>query len=301
MPPLKYRQFSLEGRQAMTAAGNRKRTVTRVDWPRVLTDSCRAIERSDREPPLDALAAAAGVSASELQRQFTRRLGISPKAYARALRLQRLARDAAASKSTLDAVLAAGFGSSTTAYAVAGRALGTPPGRLRQPLLLHWWLGLTSLGWMLIAATNKGICWIAFGSAPSTMQRELRDAFPRAELRRDEQRLTTWFNRVRNLLLLPDEARDLPLDVQGTAFQSRVWNALRKIPLGSTASYTQIAGRIGRPRAVRAVANACRNNPVAVLIPCHRVIGVDGSLTGYRGGLRRKKALLEREGAGGWH
>jgi AraC family transcriptional regulator of adaptative response/methylated-DNA-[protein]-cysteine methyltransferase len=167
-------------------------------------------------------------------------------------------------------------------------------------LALDWWAGLTSLGWMLVAASPRGICWIDFATDPAAAARALRAAFPKAALHPDEARLASWFDRVRDLILLPAEARDLPLDIQGTAFQCRVWKALRRIPLGATISYGELARRIGAPRAVRAVAQACGSNPLPVVIPCHRVIGADGTLTGYTGGLDRKEALLAREGATGW-
>lgn len=238
-----------------------------------------------------------GVSRSELQRQFTRRLGTSPKAYSQTLALHRLARNAAASRNTLDAVLNAGFATTSAAYAAASETLGVSPGRLRGPVSIGWWMGLSDLGWMLLGATESGICWLTFGNEPGAMLEELRAAFPRAQLHNDEERLYSWFEKVRDFILLPREALELPLDIQGTAFQSRVWRALRDIPLGKTASYREVAEHLGQPAAARAIASACARNHLAVLIPCHRVIGTDGDLTGYRWGIRRKRTLLEREAA----
>ncbi len=285
----------------MNHATNRThRSGERVDWARVVLGACRRIEA---EPtPLAQLAAALGVGRAELQRQFSRRLGVSPKAYAQALALQRLARGAAAdrgdarSRGALHELFEAGFGAAATGYAAA-RALGTTPGRLRQEFSLGWWLGLTELKWMLLGATERGVCWLAFGDSPAELHAQLRAAFPRARLRQDEARLRAWFEQVREHLLLPREALTLPLDVRGTAFQSRVWRALRTVPLGETVSYGGLAAQLGVPRSARAVAAACARNPAAVVIPCHRVVGADGALTGYRWGLARKRRLLDYETA----
>ena len=269
--------------------------LNKTDWPRVLLQACMRIERGEQRLSLAALAEDVGVSASELQRQFKRRLGVSPKAYAQTLQLHRLTRGVTRERSTLDAALAAGFESAATAYSAAGGALGVSPGKLRKSLAIGWWLGLSDLGWMLLAATERGICWLAFGEEPGTMLQELKAAFPKAEFANDEPRLRGWFDRVREFVLLPREALDLPVDIQGTAFQARVWRALRQIPLGDTRSYSAVAKHIGKPAAVRAVASACANNKVALLIPCHRVVAADGRLSGYRWGPERKEELLRRE------
>lgn len=266
---------------------------SRLDWPQILRRACRLIETES--PSLERLAERVGVSRAELQRQFTRRLGVSPKAYRQTLSLHRLAKGAVASRNTLDAVLDAGFGTTSSAYAAAAKALGVAPGRLRGALDIGWWMGLSDLGWMLLGATEAGICWLTFGDEPGAMLEELRAAFPKARLRNDEARLYSWFEAVRDFILLPREALDLPLDIQGTAFQSRVWRALRDIPLGETRSYGEVAERLGQPTAQRAVASACSRNHLALLIPCHRVVGADGALSGYRWGVDRKRTLLERE------
>lgn len=264
-----------------------------LDWPQVLQRACRIIETE--APPLEELASRVGVSRAELQRQFTRRLGVSPKVYSQTLALHRLAKGAAASRNTLDAVLDAGFGTTSAAYSAASKAMGVAPGRLRGALDIGWWMGLSDLGWMLLAATASGVCWLTFGDEPGAMLEELRAAFPKAQLHNDEERLYSWFEAVRDFILLPREALDLPVDIQGTAFQSRVWRALRDIPLGATRSYRQVAEEVGEPAAARAVASACSRNHLALLVPCHRVVGADGSLAGYRWGVERKRALLERE------
>lgn len=263
------------------------------DWPRLLLDACRRIESADKAPTLAELAQAFDVGASELQRQFTRRLGISPKAYAQALQLHRLVQDRTGN--ALDAVYAAGFDSTAAAYDSAARHLGAPPGRLRKAVDIGWWLGLSDLGWMLMAATGKGICWLAFGDAPGALLEDLRAAFPKARLHNDEARLRDWFDRVRDFVLLPREALDMPLDIQGTAFQAGVWKTLRRIPLGQTRAYGDIAASLGQPQAARAVAAACASNKIALLIPCHRVVGAGGRLAGYRWGIDRKATLLQRE------
>jgi len=266
-----------------------------IDWPRVLMRSCRQIETAESPPSLTALAREAGVSASELQRQFTRRLGVSPKAYAQALQLHRLAREATQTDRVIDAVYASGFESATAAYTQSKRALGIAPGAVRKKISIGWWMGLSDLGWMLMAATDKGICWLSFGQQPGAMLEELRGAFPRAALGNDEARLRGWFDTVRDFILLPREALDLPVDIQGTAFQAAVWKTLQKIPLGETVAYKALAQRIGKPKAARAVAAACAHNRVALLIPCHRVVASDGKLAGYRWGMHRKQELLQRE------
>jgi AraC family transcriptional regulator, regulatory protein of adaptative response / methylated-DNA-[protein]-cysteine methyltransferase len=272
---------------------NTIRKSPRVDWPAVLREACRLIENT--APNLQALSDGLGVGRSELQRQFTRRLGVSPRAYAQALALHRLARGAASGRSALEAVFDAGFGTNSTAYSTASETLGVTPGQLRRAFDVGWWMGLSDLGWMLLGATKRGICWLTFGTEPGAMLEDLRAAFPQANLYNDQPRLYAWFDSVRDFVLLPSDALDLPLDVQGTAFQSRVWQALRQIPLGETVSYSEVAKRIGEPRATRAVAAACARNDVALLIPCHRVVAADGQLAGYRWGLERKRELLSRE------
>ncbi len=269
------------------------RRGSRVNWPETIKLACALIERE--APSLDDLAKELAVGRSELQRQFTRRLGVSPKAYAQALALHRLAQGAAAGRTALDVVFDAGFGTNSAAYANASETLGVTPGGLRRELGIGWWMGLSDLGWMLLGATARGICWLTFGEEPGSMLEELRAAFPKATLYNDESRLYAWFEKVRDFVLLPREALDLPVDIQGTAFQSRVWKALRQIPLGDTASYGDVAKRLGEPTATRAVASACAKNHIAVLIPCHRVIATDGRLAGYRWGLERKRELLQRE------
>jgi AraC family transcriptional regulator of adaptative response/methylated-DNA-[protein]-cysteine methyltransferase len=283
---------------AMNAQPARSFSVTRAaghDWPRILLATCRRIEAAGREPALAALAQAEGVGAAELQRQFRARLGSSPKEYAKARKLHRLSSVLHRERNVLDATLEAGFESPTRAWASAGEAFGVSPGRLRAIDTLGTWLGLSELGWMLMAASARGVCWLAFGDTPDALLGDLRAAHPKATLVDDEARLRAWFEQVREHLLLPRAALDLPVDVQGTAFQSRVWSALRSIPLGETRSYGELAAALGQPTATRAVASACARNQVALVIPCHRVIGRDGGLAGYRWGVERKRRVLAAE------
>lgn len=266
-------------------------------WPARIVAVCRLIETGDPAATLDSLAETAGVSTSQLVRRFRTRLGVSPREYATALRLVRLAGPAGADARAIDRILDAGFQSVGHGYAESVRTRGLPPGRLRDVPVIDWWVGLSDLGWLLVAATVRGICRIAFGDDPLELRDGLAMAFPRARLHHAAGRLHGWFDAVRDQVLLPARAIDLPLDIQGTAFQTRVWAALRRIPVGRTTSYSALAADLDAPRAARAVAAACAANPIAVLVPCHRVVAADGSLAGYRWGLARKRALLRREAA----
>ncbi|MBL8226739.1 MAG: methylated-DNA--[protein]-cysteine S-methyltransferase [Chromatiales bacterium] len=267
------------------------------DWEAVLLAACRVLEAAPGPRTLAAVARQLGVGAAELQRQFRARLGASPREYQRALRLRRAGQLLGQPGGTLAALLAAGFGSSAAGHEDVRAAFGVSPGRLARVPVLGGWLGLSALGWMLMAATPRGICWLAFGDDPAALVADCAKAFPGAQLVDDEPRLWAWFDAVREHLLLPRGALELPLDVQGTAFQARVWQALRRIPVGATVGYGELARQLGEPRAVRAVAAACARNPVAVVVPCHRVVGSNGQLTGYRWGLDRKRRLLAAEGA----
>lgn len=266
-------------------------------WPERIIAVCRQIEVGDPAPALEQLAETAGVSTSQLVRRFRERLGVSPREYATALKLVRLAGPAGAEARAIDRILDAGFQSVGHGYAESVRTLGLPPGRLHEAPVIDWWVGLSDLGWLLVAATERGICRIAFGEDPIELRDGLAAAFPRARLHHAAGRLHGWFDAVRDHVLLPARAVELPLDIQGTAFQARVWAALRRIPLGRTTSYSALAADLDAPRSARAVAAACAANPIAVLVPCHRVVAADGSLAGYRWGLVRKRALLKREGA----
>lgn len=264
-------------------------------WALTLATACRLLEHPAEPPSLTELASRVQVSPASLHRQFRARLGVTPAAYGRTLQLCRLTDTLNGHGDVLEALYAAGFGSPARAYAATARHMGLSPGQLRATMDLGWWLCLSELGWMLMAASERGICWLSFGDEPTLLWQELQQAFPRARLVPDQARLAAWLDAAREQTLLPRQALALPLDIQGTAFQTAVWRALREIPLGETRSYGELAASLGKPGAARAVGSACGNNPVGVIIPCHRVVRSDGNLSGYRWGTERKAQLLWRE------
>jgi AraC family transcriptional regulator of adaptative response/methylated-DNA-[protein]-cysteine methyltransferase len=262
--------------------------------------ACRLIERADEMPSLAVLAKAAGMSRFHFHRVFKSVTGVTPKAYATAQRTRRV-RDALTERGSVTAAIYdAGFNSSGRFYAAAPGVLGMTPRDFRAGgtgAAIRFAVGQCSLGAILVAATHKGICAITLGDDPDALVRDLEDRFPKAQLIGGDKEFEQLVARVVGLVETPGQDFDLPLDMRGTAFQQRVWQALRKIPAGTTATYTEIAKRIGRPRAVRAVAAACAGNPLAIAIPCHRVVRLDGDLAGYRWGVERKRALLAKEKA----
>jgi AraC family transcriptional regulator of adaptative response/methylated-DNA-[protein]-cysteine methyltransferase len=266
-------------------------------WPARLALACRRIEALAPAAGVETVAGELEVSPGVLHRRFREHLGTTPKAYAQALALMRLCEASGSGQAPLEAALDAGFQSPSAAYRLMRELAGESPARLGSELQIGWWCGLSDLGWMMLAATTRGICWLSFAPDAATALDELARAFPRARLSPEEMRLSAWFNAARQQILLPREALALPLDIQGTAFQARVWTALREIPLGQTRSYGELARQVGQPGGARATGAACGRNPVAVLIPCHRVVGGSGALTGYRWGVERKARLLEREAA----
>jgi len=260
--------------------------------------ACRLIETAEEMPNLAALAASAGMSRFHFHRVFKTVTGLTPKAYAAAHRARRVREALPQSSTVTEAIYGAGFNSSGRFYAESGEVLGMTPARFRSGgsgAAIRFAVGECSLGSILVAATDKGVCAILLGDKPEALVRELEDRFPKATLIGGDAGFEQWVAKVVGFVEAPALGLDLPLDVRGTAFQQRVWQALRKIPAGSTVSYSQIARRIGVPKAVRAVAHACATNAIAVAIPCHRVVRNDGSLSGYRWGVERKRALLERE------
>ncbi len=260
--------------------------------------ACRLIEASEEEPGLDALAACAGMSRFHFHRLFKQHAGVTPKAYAAAVRAARVRDELAQGAPVTDALYAAGFQSSSRFYAEADAMLGMAPSHFRAGGTgeeIRFAVGACSLGAILVAATNQGICAILMGDDPEALVRDLQDRFPRARLIGADAEFERTVALVVGFVEAPRIGLDLPLDVRGTAFQQRVWEALRAIPAGATVSYTELAQRIGSPAAVRAVAGACAANPVAVAIPCHRVVRSDGGLSGYRWGIERKAALIARE------
>lgn len=260
--------------------------------------ACRLIEESETQPRMPQLAQATGLSASHLQRQFKRLLGMTPRQYGQALRVQRLQQGLANGQPVTDAIYEAGYGAGSRVYESAHRTLGMTPGNYRRGghgQRIAWATATTSLGPLLVAATDRGVCAIEFGDNESELKQSLHRRFPNATIADDNNRLGGWLQQVVGHLEMPRAALDLPLDIQGTAFQQRVWRALQEIPPGQTASYGKIAEQIGQPGAQRAVAGACAANPVALAVPCHRVIRSDGGAGGYRWGAKRKRELLQRE------
>lgn len=260
--------------------------------------ACRLIETAREAPDLVSLAKSANLSPFHFHRLFKAMTGVTPKAYATACRQNRIRDQLKRSRSVTEAIYESGFGSAGRFYAASNKILGMTPSHYRTggaDTELRFAVGQCSLGAILVAASPKGVAAILMGDDPAALVRDLQDRFPRAELIGGDKGFEALVAKVIGYVESPGASLDLPLDVRGTAFQQRVWAALRDIPAGTTATYAEIAQRIGAPRAVRAVAGACAANPVAVAIPCHRVVRSDGSLSGYRWGTARKRALLRKE------
>ena len=259
---------------------------------------CRLIENAAQIPSLQELATHAGLSAYHLHRVFKAVTGLTPRAYAAAHRAQRVRAELNRSATVTEAIYSAGYNSNGRFYAQAGEVLGMTPSSYRAGganTEIRFAIGACSLGAILVAASARGVCAILMGDDPGELARDLQDRFPQATLIGGDRDFEQLVATVVGFVEAPALGLHLPLDVRGTAFQQRVWQALRKIPAGTTVSYTELAQRIGAPSAVRAVAQACAANALAVAIPCHRVVRNDGGLSGYRWGVERKRALLERE------
>jgi len=259
---------------------------------------CRLIERSDQVPTLEELASHAGLSVFHTHRLFKAITGVTPKAYAGAHRASRVRGELRARPTVTEAIYGAGYSSSARFYESSNAVLGMTPSKYRaggSDLEIRFAIGECSLGAILVAATARGVCAILLGDDPEALSHDLEQRFPRARLVGADAAFEQLVAQVVGLVEQPRIGTRLPLDIRGTAFQQRVWKALRRIPAGKTASYAQIATRIGSPRSVRAVAQACAANALAVAIPCHRVVRTDGDLSGYRWGIERKRALLDRE------
>lgn len=292
-------------REDAEAAGFRPCQRCRPDLPPLaerhaagVTAACRLIEAAETPPPLAALAQAAELSPHHFHRVFRQLTGLTPRAYATAHRAQRLRDGLQAGATVTQAIADAGYNASSRCYAEADAVLGMAPGRYRAGgagIELRFAIGQCSLGAILVAASARGVCAIFLGDDPEALLHDLQDRFPQARLIGGDAGFEHTVAIVVGFVEAPALGLTLPLDVRGTAFQQRVWQALCDIPAGRTASYAEIAERIGAPAAVRAVAGACAANPVAVAIPCHRVLRSDGSLSGYRWGVERKRALLLRE------
>jgi len=263
-----------------------------------VAEVCRLIEEAEVLPTLDDLAARARMSAYHFHRIFKEVTGLTPKTYAAAHRAKRVRQALGQSDTVTEALYAAGYGSNGRFYAESNRVLGMTPSNYRAggaDTEIRFAVGECSLGAILVAQSERGICAILMGDDPDALARGLQDRFPRARFIGNDAEFEQLIAKVVGFVEAPRLGLDLPLDIQGTAFQQRVWQALREIPAGKTVTYAEIAKRIGSPRAVRAVASACGTNVLAVAIPCHRVVRKDGSLSGYRWGVERKRALLERE------
>jgi AraC family transcriptional regulator of adaptative response/methylated-DNA-[protein]-cysteine methyltransferase len=265
-----------------------------------VAQACRLIDAASEEPDLETLAQACGMSRFHFHRVFKAHTGITPKAYAAARRAEHLKQGLARAATATEAAYDAGFNSSGRFYAATPGVLGMTPGRWRAGgggEQIRFAVAQCSLGALLVATTAKGICSILLGDDPDALVRDLQDRFPKAELIGAEPAFEATVAQVVAFVEAPRIGLDLPLDLRGTAFQQRVWQALRAIPAGRTVGYAELAAQLGMPQGARAVAGACAANPVAIAVPCHRVVRNDGSISGYRWGVERKRALLEREGS----
>ena len=264
----------------------------------MVTAACRVIEQAEAVPALEQLAEPTGLSPFHFHRVFKAVTGVTPKQYATAHRSRRVRDELAHGASVTAAIFDAGYNASSRFYENASEVLGMTPSSYRAggaDSEIRFAIGDCSLGAILVAQSSRGVCAILLGDDPELLARDLQDRFPSARLIGADHDYEQRVAQVIGLVEAPRIGFDLPLDIRGTAFQQRVWQALRAIPVGTTASYSEIARRIGAPRATRAVAQACAGNLLAVAIPCHRVVRKDGDLSGYRWGVERKRILLARE------
>ncbi len=297
-PKREHVEFFIDG-EAARAAGYRACLRCRPDEVgrdrEAVARAARLIEAAEEPPRLDQLAAAVGYAPHHFQRLFTRDIGVSPAAYARALRARRAEAHLEEDKPVTEAMYDAGYAAPSRFYEDAKARLGMTPSAWRdggRGETIRYALVDSPLGRLLVAATAKGICRLTFDEDEGALHRR----FPNADIRRDDGTIAPWVEGALAAIERPSVAPDLPLDVRGTAFQEAVWRELKRIPLGETRSYADIAAAVGQPNATRAVGTANGSNPGAVLVPCHRVIRSDGSLGGYAGGLDRKRKLLAAEG-----
>jgi AraC family transcriptional regulator of adaptative response/methylated-DNA-[protein]-cysteine methyltransferase len=287
--------------QAAEAAGYRASRHAHADQIRaaLVARACRLIEAAETPPQLGDLAAEVGMSPFHFHRLFKAETGLTPKAYGAAYRARKLREELSSPDASItEAIYGAGFNSNSRFYAAADDLLGMRARDYRAGgagAVIRFAVGQCSLGAILVAQSQRGICAILLGDDPDRLARDLQDQFPKADIIGCDGEFEQLIAQVVGLIEAPSLGLQLPLDVQGTAFQERVWRALREIPPGTTVSYAEIATRIGSPQAVRAVAQACASNHIAVAIPCHRVVRRDGKLAGYRWGVERKRELLRRE------
>jgi AraC family transcriptional regulator of adaptative response/methylated-DNA-[protein]-cysteine methyltransferase len=287
-------------RPSKRAAGDQ--TQLAAQHAALVAAACRQIEDAETAPTLNQLAQGAGMSAFHFHRVFKAATGLTPKGYANANRALKVRQHLHSGQSVTDALYDAGFNSNSRFYETADQVLGMKPSDYRAGGAnsdIRFAVGQCSLGAILVAQSSRGVCAILLGDDPNVLVHDLQDKFPRANLQGAEPEFEQLIAHVVGFIEAPGIGLNLPLDLRGTAFQERVWQALQSIPVGTTASYAEIAQRIGAPKATRAVAQACGANCLAVAIPCHRVVRSDGQLSGYRWGVERKRQLLEREGASG--
>ncbi|WP_198088145.1 bifunctional DNA-binding transcriptional regulator/O6-methylguanine-DNA methyltransferase Ada [Variovorax sp. E3] len=297
---------SAEAAEAAGYRGSRRahgdQTRAAAERAALVARACRMIEASETPPPLDDLAVEMGMSPFHFHRLFKAETGLTPKAYSSAYRARKLREELSSPRASItDAIYGAGFNSNSRFYEASEQLLGMRARDYRAGgagAVIRFAVGQCALGAILVAQSQRGICAILLGDDPDGLVRELQDQFPKAEIIGCDGEFEQLIAQVVGFVETPSIGLNLPLDVQGTAFQERVWRALREIPPGTTASYAEIADRIGSPKAVRAVAQACATNHIAVAIPCHRVVRRDGELAGYRWGVDRKRELLRREAQG---
>jgi len=266
----------------------------------LVAKACRLLEQSEEEPSLEALAEAIGRSPGYFHRLFKATTGLTPKGYAAAYRAKKVRQGLASGNTVTEAIYEAGFNSSGRFYEKSADMLGMTPSKYRAGAAneeIRFAVGQTSLGAILVASSEKGVAAILLGDDPDALVRNLQDRFSKANLIGADREYEALIAQVIGFVEMPRRGLNLPLDVRGTAFQQRVWQALQEIPVGKTASYAEVARRIGSPASVRAVASACASNNLAVAVPCHRVVRKDGSISGYAWGIERKLTLLEREQA----
>jgi AraC family transcriptional regulator of adaptative response/methylated-DNA-[protein]-cysteine methyltransferase len=264
----------------------------------IVAQACRIIEESGEVPNLDDLARSVGMSSHHFHRVFKAQTGLTPRGYAVAHRSRRVREELARRDTVTEAIYGAGFNSNSRFYESSKQVLGMTPKTFRRGgngTTIRFAIGESWLGPILVAASDKGVCAILLGEDPDELVRDLQDRFPKAEFIGGDVEFEQLVATVVGFLENPSSGLELPLDIRGTAFQQRVWEALRRIPAGSTASYAEIAERIAQPGSVRAVAQACAANHLAVAVPCHRVVRTDGSLSGYHWGVERKGRLIKRE------
>jgi AraC family transcriptional regulator of adaptative response/methylated-DNA-[protein]-cysteine methyltransferase len=264
----------------------------------VVRGACAHIERSEEIPSLEVLAARAGYSRFHFLRMFRNHTGVTPRSYAEGVRARRLSASLAGGSRVADAVAEAGYGSESRVYEKTGRILGMTPGAVRrggQGETIRTAFADCAFGRLLVGTTERGVCFLGFAEPDDALMGDLRRRFPRAAIMADDAALAETIRAVLAFMEEPKQALDLPLDLRGTAFQLRVWRALCEIPPGETRTYAQLATMVGNPAAIRAVARSCATNPVSLVVPCHRVIGSNGDLTGYRWGVPRKQELLKKE------